>query len=473
MLHSLYVKWIALLLAVLLIAMSVLSVLFYQRFREDKFDDRMNTLQTEASDIANLISLAYEDPAVTSGGYFVWKVEEIMRKYDAVILIFDLLGNNVPIGENSEEILTNEFMKEETLPLLENLVAGNPIQAKTIQHDTGNPMFTVGVPILWNDIVQGGVFIHTSEQNIVASYQVVSGGLIRALIIALTIGTFLVFIFCTLVTKPLHAMVDAAEHFARGDFQQRVNVDSRDEVGKLAKSFNSMAADLERLEQTRREFIANVSHELRSPLTSMRGFLCGILDGTVPEPDRNHYLGIVLDETERLSKLINTLLDLSQIENGNTQLQMADFNINEAIAQVLIRCEARVNALHLDVNIDFPDENLSVHADYDRIVQVLTNIIDNALKHVTEGGRIMLSTRKEKGLVRVAIEDTGCGIAAEDLPYIFDRFYMADKAHTKGNGTGLGLSIAKKIINQHGQTITVTSEIQKGTRFEFTLEGAY
>ena len=471
MFRSLYAKWMALLLSVLLIAMSVLSVLFYQRSREDKFDERMKELQTQALDIAFLRAQAYAFPSVATQRYLVWKAEEIMREFDAILLIFDRMGNIIPIGDDMVEIL-NEFMKEETLPLLARVIQGESVQERTVQQNTGNPVFTVGVPILSGGRVLGGVFIHTSEQNIEADYRVILSGLMRAMLAALLIGAVLVLVFCTYVTKPLHAMAAAAERFSRGDFDGRVNVTTKDEVGRLAESFNGMAADLKRLEQTRREFVANVSHELRSPLTSIKGFLCGILDGTVPESEREYYLGIVLEETGRLSKLITTLLDLSQIESGNAPLQIVNFDINEAIAQVLIRFEAKISERRLDTQINFSEETMTVRADRDRIEQVLINIIDNAVKHTKENGRIIVSTRKEKGIVRVAVEDTGEGIAAEDLPFIFDRFFTADKARTKGGGTGLGLSIAQKIIAQHGQNITVTSKFGMGSRFEFTLDGA-
>lgn len=232
-----------------------------------------------------------------------------------------------------------------------------------------------------------------------------------------------------------------------------------------------MADDLERLEQTRRGFVANVSHELRSPLTSMQGFINGMLDGTVPESERDHYLGIVLDETRRLSKLISTLLDLSQIESGQTVLNFSIFDVNEMISRVLLRQENRIEGKGMDVAIDFGADTMNVSADADRIEQVLINLIDNAIKYGKQNGIITLTTKREGRTVTVVIADDGKGIPQEDMPFVFERFYKADKAHTIGNGTGLGLAIAKSIIDQHGQRIWVESKEGEGTRFIFTLEG--
>ena len=473
MFRSLYAKWMALLFALLLVSSSVLSVLYYQRIREDKFNARISELRIHAMDIAFLAAQASINVSLGMQQYLVWKVERIMREFDAVILIFDNHGGVRPIVDDKVEIL-NEFMKEETLPLLGRVLQGEEIVVPTIQQQTGNPVFTVGVPFSVNGRVIGAVFIHTSEQNIEAGIQDILHELVRVLLITLLFGAFLVLVVTQLVTRPLRAMSQAAERFARGDFDQLVPIETRDEVGKLAESLNSMAEDLKHLEQTRREFVANVSHELRSPLTSMQGFVTGVVDGTIPEEERDRYLGVVLEEISRMSKLITTLLDLSQMENEKVPLQKSTFDINDMIVRTIIRQESRTNELSLDVQVEFAEDRMEVCADHDRIEQVLVNLLDNAIKHSEEGGTIRFSVKQDaKNHVHVSIEDTGEGIAKEDIPFIFERFYTTNKAHTKGMGTGLGLSIAKKIINQHGYQLTVSSELGKGSRFEFTLDGAY
>lgn len=469
MFRSLYARLLVLFMAVLLAAMSLLTVLLYQRIRSDKIEARLNELTIQARDIAFLAGQRTAGAQETNR-YLMWKSQEIMRDFDAYILIVDRERNLIPLGDETMEV-TYDFTIEETLALLSVVVSGNEIRVPT-RLVTGNVVFTVGVPYMQDGVVLGAVFIHTSEQNIEASYRDILEQSLRAMMIALAIGAVMILIISQLITQPLRAMSRAADRFARGDFRQRVRVNSRDEVGLLATSFNSMADELERLEQTRRDFVANVSHELRSPLTSIQGFINGMLDGTVQEEDREHYLSIVLDETRRLNKLITTLLDLSHIESGQTALNITTFDINELISRVLIRQEGRIEAKGIEVEIDFSKDICPVNADPDRIEQVLINLIDNAIKYGKENGTLTLSTGRADGAVRITVADDGPGIPEADLPLVFERFHKVDKAHTKGNGTGLGLAIAKSIIDQHSQRIWVESKEGEGATFIFTLEGA-
>ena len=468
MFRSLYGKIMALFLAVLVLSISLLTALLYRSIRNDKIEARLDMLVAQANDVAYLA--ARIDNRQT-GEYLSRKVMDIMSEYDAFVIILDANGKMISIGDETVE-LVYEYSVSQTMVLLSAIVNGMEIRHRSEMADTGNPIFTVGVPYKEGGEVMGGVFIHTSEQSIEASYRDVLSSVLHAMMLALALASLIILVVCEFITRPLREMAQAAERFAHGDFQQRVHVKSRDEVGRLADSFNSMAADLDRLEQTRREFVANVSHELRSPLTSMQGFINGVLDGTVPEAEQSKYLGVVLDETKRLNKLITTLLDLSHMESGQTPLQKSKFDINELIARALIRQEGHISEKNMDVWVEFDEDTCMVNADVDRIEQVMINLIDNAVKYAGESGVITLSTRREKGIVRVAVEDNGPGIAQEDILCIFDRFYMADKAHTTGTGTGLGLPIVKSILDQHGQNIVALSEMGKGTRFEFTLEGA-
>ncbi|MCL1964321.1 MAG: cell wall metabolism sensor histidine kinase WalK [Firmicutes bacterium] len=471
MFRSLYAKLMCVFLAVMLLSFGLLTVLLNRRIRDDKIQARLDTLVAQAYELSDLFYLAarVDDPLMAN--YLSEKVKQILIDYEAYAFMVDRDCREFPLRDNMVE-LTYEYTEEEMHALLVSVMQGMEIRQRSVMSNTGNPMFTVGVPYTENERVMGAVFVFTSEQSVEASFQDILSGVSSAMLVALALASILILAVCQWITRPLRAMAQAAERFAHGDFRQRVWTGSRDEVGLLAKSFNSMAADLGRLEETRREFVANVSHELRSPLTSMQGFINGILDGTVPEMEREKYLGIVLDETKRLGKLIATLLDLSHIENGQTPLVRSSFNINEMIARVLIRQEARINGQNMRVRVEFAEEVAMVNADADRIEQVMINLIDNAVKYTGEGGVITLSTAREKDAVRVAVKDSGPGVSEEDLPRIFDRFYMADKARTNGGGTGLGLAIVKSILEQHGAKIYVFSKPGEGTRFEFTLEGA-
>ncbi|MGN0743194.1 MAG: ATP-binding protein, partial [Candidatus Fimadaptatus sp.] len=246
------------------------------------------------------------------------------------------------------------------------------------------------------------------------------------------------------------------------------SINRRDELGELARAFNSMAEDLSQLESVRRGFVANVSHELRSPMTSMQGYVQGMLDGTIPPEEHPRYLSVVLSETKRLNKLISELLDLSRIESGKFPLHYQRFDANELIARIMLQYEGRIEEKHINVDISFRQEQCVVWADPDRISQVVVNLIDNAVKFLEDGGSLTVWTLMDEDHAIVTVKDDGPGISADDLPYIFDRFYKADKAHS-GKGTGLGLSIVKKILEQHGQDIKCTSAPGRGAAFMFTL----
>ncbi len=262
--------------------------------------------------------------------------------------------------------------------------------------------------------------------------------------------------------------------YSRGDFSQRISVKGKDEAAQLGRSFNEMAEQIKDLDTTRRSFVANVSHELRSPLTSMKGFLEAMQDGTIPEESYPEYIGIVLAETRRMAAMVNDLLDLSRIESGMIELHYETFDINELVRRTLITFEARLSERNMEMDVRFAQEQCFVYADSAQIGQVLRNLIDNAIKYSEPGQTVCISTYSMRKEVYVTVKDNGIGIPQEDIPHVFDRFYKVEKAHTPSPtvGSGLGLSIVKRIIEQHGQTITVRSARGRGTQFTFSLERA-
>ena len=289
------------------------------------------------------------------------------------------------------------------------------------------------------------------------------------------IGTGIVTYYTSFrVIHPFVEMNHAVQCYSRGDFSTRIPVEGIDEAAQLGKSLNEMAEQLRGLEDTRRSFVANVSHELRSPLTSMKGFLEAMQDGTIPEENYGEYIGIVLNETRRMVTLVNGLLDLARIESGTIKLNPEVFDVNELIRRTLLTFEARLNENEMEMDVRFAQEQCAVFADPAQIGQVLRNLIDNAIKYSPKGRAIQISTYSMRKTVYVTVRDNGIGIPQEDVPHVFDRFYKVEKAHTPAPqmGSGLGLSIVKRIIEQHGQSITVRSARGRGTQFTFTLERA-
>ncbi|MDE5413402.1 sensor histidine kinase [Alkalihalobacterium chitinilyticum] len=271
------------------------------------------------------------------------------------------------------------------------------------------------------------------------------------------------------ITAPLRHMNDIAMQYAKGDFSQNVEVKSEDEVGQLGATFNFMAKELGRLEQMRKDFVANVSHDLRSPLTSINGFLVALTDGTIPKERTNHYYSIMKNETDRLIKLVNDLLSLTQLEAGKISLHPTTYNLSEQIRLTVAKMEPELMKKQIEVEIAGEEDDKTVYADRDRIEQVLVNLMQNAIYYSPHKSTISVVLTSCKDKVRISVEDTGEGIPDDELEHIWDRFYKTDKARSKKVGTGIGLSIVKSIIDLHESSITVQSEVGKGTKFEFTL----
>lgn len=341
--------------------------------------------------------------------------------------------------------------------------------------ELGNSWLTVEMPfqLILSDGKQVtlAVYLHTPIPQVqklrgsVFNLFMISGG------VAIFLAIILIYLFSLRFTRPLKQINQAAKIIAGGEFRKKLYVKSDDEIGQLADSFNQMADDLQRLEELRRGFIANVSHELRTPMTSIRGFIEGILDGTIP-PDKQHsYLMIVRDETNRLNRLVNDLLDLAKMESGEMQLNKRPFDINELIRICVIKQETIITSKNIEIEANFEVENLCVNADRDSIERVIINLLHNAVKFSNENGKIVFETSKNKDKVLVSISDNGIGIDEEELKRVWDRFYKSDKSRGMDKtGTGLGLAIVKNIITEHNQDIWVESKIGEGTKFTFTLE---
>ena len=291
------------------------------------------------------------------------------------------------------------------------------------------------------------------------------------------VGVFFAALLVTLIysrhmAKPLDEMAAASRKFARGDFSVRVRQteDPTDEMGALIDSFNKMADSLEQSEQRRSEFIGNISHELRTPMTTIAGFADGILDGTIPREEEDKYLRSIRDETRRLSRLVREMLDLSQMRSrASDPARRTVFDLTELICQTMLSFEDRASKKHLDVDPQLPDDPIMVTADKDAITQVIYNLIDNAVKFARAGSCIVIKLYKENGKAYVSVRDEGETIPPEDLPFIFDRFHKSDRSRSLDkDGVGLGLYLVKSIINSHDEDIAVKSE-NGVTEFVFTL----
>lgn len=278
-------------------------------------------------------------------------------------------------------------------------------------------------------------------------------------------------IFTRREARPIQEMAAAARQIAHGNLDVRVPTgNENEEMEELAVAFNNMTLALKNSETIRNEFVANISHELKTPMTTIAGYLDGMLDGTIPPEKYRYYMELVSTEARRLSRLVRSMLDISRLrDQGIPADQKTNFDICEAAGQALLCFEQRINQKKLNVEIDMPDEGLTIHAAQDSVTQVLYNLIDNAVKFVNEGGRLSVRIRRHGNSAMISVGNTGKTIPPEELPLVFDRFHKIDKSRSNDrDGWGLGLYIVKTIVLAHGEDVYVTSQDGK-TEFTFTM----
>lgn len=330
----------------------------------------------------------------------------------------------------------------------------------------------VAKPIESDGSVIGYVFVSSDNAAILGVWKTFIGVVLTLAIAVMLVAMLMSLLFSKKMAEPLDQLTVASRKFALGDFSVRVeNTDHRDdEIGTLLDSFNNMADSLEKSDRKRQELIANISHELRTPMTTIAGFADGIIDGTIPRDQEDKYLHKIADETRRLARLVRNMLDLSQAETKAVdKTKRKKFDLSELLLQTLLSFESRVKAKNLDVDPQLPEDPIIVFAERDSITQVLYNLTDNAVKFAAVGGTIKIRLYKRDGKAYVSIKDRGETIPQDDLPFIFDRFHKSDRSRSLDkDGVGLGLYLVKRIINSHDEDIAVTSR-DGVTEFVFTL----
>ncbi len=389
--------------------------------------------------------------------------------------------NNFNENRNKEYIVATE-------PLSQILSGTIPSQASTVSYlgenyytiwgDMDN-LFTSSALTVMKPIFSAGkmdyllmLFIPAPQINILLNN--IASNFIVASIISLIVSIALSYALSYRISKPLKAMNEAAMKLASGDFSMRVNSGNENTVGEineLINTFNDMAESLQCLEENQRSFTASIAHELRTPMTSIIGFIDSILDGTIPKEKADEYLKICLAEARRLSRLITGIMDVSQIEIKTQKLEYEPFDINECIRRQIVKYQDRISEKDIDVSVEFNSEECICLCDSDSITRVVINILDNAIKFVNIGGYIKVDVHTRGSKAYISIENSGDGISNKDLKRIFDKFYKTDRSRgLDKNGIGLGLYLVKNIISLHDESIDVSSEEGKFTRFTFTLK---
>jgi signal transduction histidine kinase len=332
------------------------------------------------------------------------------------------------------------------------------------------PVLTVGLPLKISGNIKGAIFMHAPILEMNKTLMDIFFIMIISMGIAIIIGGILISFASKKISEPLKEMSSAALKMAKGDFSTKIQVAGDDEITDLAVSFNKMSRELEQMEDVRKEFVANVSHELRSPLTTIQGYIDGIIDGTIPQGSLIKYLKIVQEETRRMSRLISGLLDITKMESGKFPLYITDFDINELIRITIIKMESRINEKKIHVKVDFDYDKNIVQGDKDKIEQVLTNLFDNAIKFSEVNGYIHVYTERKESKLYIKIHNMGEIIPEEDIEHIWDKLYKVDKSRSGNTGAGLGLYIVKNIINKHDEEIWAKSKENEGTTITFTMK---
>lgn len=335
--------------------------------------------------------------------------------------------------------------------------------------------FIVGIPVMakneYNeDEIVAFVFAASSAQSVKAFRNDVVRVVAIVIIAAAAVSLIAVYMITYQQVRPLRQMAHTVARFATGDYGARVRYKSSNEVGQLAQAFNEMAEAIAASEKMHRSFIANVSHELKTPMQTISGFIDGILDGTIPPDKQSQYLRIVSTETKRLARLVRSMLSLSRIDSGEMKLNISKFNITDTVFTTLLSFEQKIDEKRIEI-LGMEDlHQMYVKGDQDLIHQVVYNLVENAVKFTNEGGYIKIRIRQRANDMYVTIRNSGMGIPSTDLTHIFDRFYKTDKSRSQDKtGVGLGLYIVKTIITLHGGKIEARSEEGSHCEFEFYL----
>ena len=455
----LYMTTIGILILLLCGALAVIYTNHYMGEKKEELvgqGEKIATAYSKAYRTGNLGDLSYElqilENYMESGVVLVnrdGKVVLTSPGFDGVLIGDDMMYEDLTQKVLHGEIVTHQMKKGEVF-------------------DT--PMLVVGYPVTEGYLA--GIFMCRPLPEIEASLMEMYQMSILSLFFVSLLGLIVSFLTAKHVALPLVMMNQAAKVIANGDFEQRVEIKSNDEVGELAQSFNHMAESLQAHEKVQKDFIANISHDLRSPLTSMNGFLTAMLDGTIPAEKQGKYLQIVLEETERLSRMTQGIVELSRAQSSAILLEESNFDINGLIRTNIDLLEPQLKEKRAIIRAIYDEEKTMVRGDEDKISRVLQNLLSNAVKFSPENGVIEVETTLlDKKKVLISVKDEGPGISQEDQKYVFDRFFKSDTTRNEDKvGSGIGLAIAKEFMLAHGENITVKSEEGKGTTFAFCLK---
>ena len=489
--HSLFDRIYLAFLAILIISFGFLIVFISYFARRSLISEKIDTLSNEAQLIAQQTLQSY-----LSGEFSDDEMASLMDYYS------DMLKADIWYVDNDGTIIAKSARKKDNKPAYSSTTteasenasedpyaginADIPRNIYMVNGDynvresfalIGNfygifdsDVITVNMPVNYYSEPKGALILHASTTQIDDMMNnILSFSLIPCLVIIVIAFSFIAIISRKII-RPIKHLSNVARDYSEGNFDVETGIKSKNEIGQLADSMEYMAGELSKLEQYRHDFVSNISHDFRSPLTSIKGYVQAILDGTIPPEKQERYLNIVLDETQRLTKLTQGLLDLNHLEIYGPYLKMSDFDFIDVIKSTLNTFEIKCIDKGLAIYLNNHAENTIVTADQTKIQQVIYNLIDNAIKFTPSGKRIHVSIYETNDKLYVAVQDEGIGMSEDTQRRIWTRFYKGDSSRGKDKqGTGLGLAITKEIIKAHNETIEVSSVEGQGSKFVFTL----
>ena len=456
---------------ILLLALTVLGASFQIQVDHFLEDTTVSQLTQDAEVLANLASAYGMEDNLTSRELML-NLDVVSQITNADVLICDNQGFIILCSGNLTSCDYDGWQINQEY--LDKVYEGGGYSATgTVRNLYNEERYVVSTPILSGEERMGIVMVSTPTIGTKQVLTKISNIFVTAAVFVVLIAVMAVTAFTRRESKPLRELARTATAFGHGELDARVKIDEdcSEEMEELALAFNNMASSLQKSEYQRQEFVANVSHELKTPMTTISGYIDGILDGTIPEEKQEHYLRIVSDETKRLSRLVRSMLDISQLqkEQGIPEEKKIHFDLEECAGQVLITFEKKINDKHLNVDVDFPEHPVYTMANQDYITQVIYNLLDNAVKFCPDGGTLGLSIREGGSKAYVSVSNDGETIPPEELPLVFNRFHKLDKSRSQNrDGWGLGLYIVKTIVCCHGENISVSSKDGK-TEFTFTM----
>ena len=458
---------------ILLAALLLVGAAFQVLVRNVLIRQTQESLRSDCSTIAGLATAYYSEKSVSRQDFFI-NLSIATRVSGADAVICDSRGKLVlcsdsPMGCNHQGMTIQESYLQRVFS------QGEVSDMGLVQGLYTESRYVVGMPILDSFTRQpvGLVIVSTPVTKALALLDKMADTYLLVSVLVVLLSVVVITLLAHKQSSPLQEMARTASAFGHGQLDARVSIDdsSPREVQELALAFNNMASSLQKSEYRRQEFVANVSHELKTPMTTISGYVDGILDGTIPPDRHQHYMRLVSQETKRLSRLVRSMLDISRMhsQEGIPQESLMRFDLCECIGQVLITFEHPITDKQLHVNVSFPEHSVYTLADKDSITQVVYNLVDNAVKFCPAGGNLTVTIREGDSKLYTTIGNDGSTIPPEELPLVFDRFHKLDKSRAENrDGWGLGLYIVKTLIGRHGEDISVASQDGK-TEFTFTL----